>query len=499
MSRRDAIWLAVLAAVFLACRVPLEYRTAAGQDEDWYGVTGITTLRRGVPSIPFASTLNPASVAYKSDVALYSLPPLNFYLQALVHVFLGEGLGPARLASTFAGLAAVGLVYTLARAWFEDGRVAVLSATAFIVSRAFLFPAITARPDMATAAFGLLAVWCVVRHRRDARDRWLIVGGAAVGLALLSHPYGLVPAIQCGLALLAEPGSIRRRLRTAALLTIIALAVFALWLPLIALHPDLFRAQFGANVLKRRRPGTREDGRRAAIGLVVSGRALRLVRSTTPSVCVRGGFGVDGGSRHAIAARARIPRDVPALAVLLLAVLQGRHPSTGYYVYPVGLLSIAVGRLAADLAAGCERFAETRHGWGRAAGTTLATCCLVAVFLPGAGLRNLYSHLRHANDPNYNAHLVTRSIMADIPTSALVAVDGAYILDFYLARRPVVELIIHPLVIDVREHPFEYAVLGPSSLTLYKSQIPDLDFIKSYGDKNDLFAPYAELYRRVNR
>ena len=58
-----------------------------------------------------------------------------------------------------------------------------------------------------------------------------------------------------GLSLLAGPGGLRTRLRGAFLFAITAVLVFSLWLPLILLHADIFRAQFGGNVLHRAGPG----------------------------------------------------------------------------------------------------------------------------------------------------------------------------------------------------------------------------------------------------
>src|SRR3954449_467004 len=118
MNVRDAIWCAVLASFFLAWHVPLMYRTGAGQDEDWYAVPGATILRTGLPQIPYIPARELGSACYKADVILDTLPPLGFYLQALVELVLGRGLGQARMASALAGLAACYLVYDLACVWF---------------------------------------------------------------------------------------------------------------------------------------------------------------------------------------------------------------------------------------------------------------------------------------------------------------------------------------------------------------------------------------------
>ncbi|HEX8202879.1 MAG TPA: 4-amino-4-deoxy-L-arabinose transferase, partial [Isosphaeraceae bacterium] len=115
-SWRDRTWLALMMAGFLAWHGPLMARVAPGQDEDFYAVPGITVLRSGVPRIPYIPSRDPRTIYYRADVALYTLPPLGFYLQAPVVAALGAGIAPARLASALAGLLAAYLVYALGRA-----------------------------------------------------------------------------------------------------------------------------------------------------------------------------------------------------------------------------------------------------------------------------------------------------------------------------------------------------------------------------------------------
>jgi hypothetical protein len=62
MSQSGRIGIVCLFLAFLAWHVPLLYRTAAGQDEDWYGVPGITILRTGLPQIPYLPARDPKSV-----------------------------------------------------------------------------------------------------------------------------------------------------------------------------------------------------------------------------------------------------------------------------------------------------------------------------------------------------------------------------------------------------------------------------------------------------
>src|SRR5271154_1071286 len=153
MMRRDRIGLALLALTFLVWHVPLAYRTEAGLDEDWYGVPGITILRTGLPQIPYIPSRDPGSACFKADVILDALPPLAFYLQALVHLLLGPGIGPARMTSVLAGLFAGYLVHDLTCLWFGDRRAALMAVAFYLIARPFYFPATTARPAMVAGTF----------------------------------------------------------------------------------------------------------------------------------------------------------------------------------------------------------------------------------------------------------------------------------------------------------------------------------------------------------
>ncbi|WP_158633585.1 glycosyltransferase family 39 protein [Tautonia sociabilis] len=488
MSRADRAWLALLMAAFLAWHVPLMYRIRAGQDEDFYAVPGMAILRGGLPTIPYIPSRDPESIYYFADQALYTLPPLGFYLAAGVHWVLGDGLGPARIASAISGMAAVLLVGGLAGRWSGSGRAGMLAASAYLFCRAFLFPATTARPDMAAIAFGLGAVWWVARDDRRRRD--VVLGGVCSGLSLLCHPVGLVPTAQVGLALLAGPGTGRARLGRASAFAAASLAGFGLWLPMIALHPDLFRIQFGGNVLGRAGPGLGRTLRELpAVLAYQSGQFLDHVGPIQAALYAVGLLGVT-----ALAARgeARMRRVVfhAAAGAMLLALFMGRHHIRNYYGYPAAMLSIPVGVLA-DLVA--DRI-------GRWAGRRLATAVVVSALLlalvPGSGLRVLSAHLGHWDDPVYRVEAFADAVVADIPPGALVAADGSLVLEVFERGRPVVEALVDPFFYDVRAEPFSFAVFGPIGLEQVRPEIEGLEFVRSYGDRGDPFGHYAELYRR---
>jgi hypothetical protein len=149
-----------------------------------------------------------------------------------------------------------------------------------------------------------------------------------------------------------------------------------------------------------------------------------------------------------------------AAAVLLLLFFMGKHHIRNYYAYPAALASVGVGMLAGEVAG---RLARRLGGRPLVAATGVGLLMALAL-APGAGLRVAASHLRHPDDPAYDVRSFTREILADIPHEALIAVDGAFVLEAYLQGRPVVEAIVNPFYFDVRTEPFDYAVFGPVGL-----------------------------------
>jgi 4-amino-4-deoxy-L-arabinose transferase-like glycosyltransferase len=101
----------------------------------------------------------------------------------------------ARLPSALAALGTALIVLTLVRRW--DGRLASLAAAAALVTAAeFLIVARSALADMSLTFFctaSLAALWMAVETGGARRMGWLIVTGAAAGLAMLAK--GPVPAL----------------------------------------------------------------------------------------------------------------------------------------------------------------------------------------------------------------------------------------------------------------------------------------------------------------
>ena len=178
-------------------------------------------------------------------------------------------------------------------------------------------------------------------------------GGVAAGLSLLCHPLGVVPASQAGLTFLAGPGPPGRRIARGAGFAAVALATVALWLPLIALHPDWFRIQFGGNVLGRAGPGTARDAARRPLGARLPGLAVLGPRRADPGGAVRPGHGLGPRPGEAAGAGEGVPAP-PGGGRVLLLLFMGRHHIRNYYAYPAALASVGVGMLAGEVAAGWD-------------------------------------------------------------------------------------------------------------------------------------------------
>jgi hypothetical protein len=275
-----------------------------------------------------------------------------------------------------------------------------------------------------------------------------------------------------------------------------AVPVFALWLPLILLHPDIFRVQFGGNVLNRAGPGL--GATLLAPWSILAYQLGQVVEFVQP---IQAGLYAIALAWGTVAGWARPEtRDFVFhlwASWLLLFLFEGRHPTLGYYAYPAALTSIALGMFAARIADRLEAACRGRLAVFRATVPWLVFGLVLLGFLPGAGLRTLLVHLRHPTDPAYDAHAVARAVMRDLPPRAPAAVDGAYVLDFYLAGRPVLDATIHRLSYDFRTRDYDYVVFSRAGMKRFLPMMNDLTLIRTYGDETDPFASHAALYRRT--
>src|SRR6185312_14191183 len=166
--------------------------------------------------------------------------PLDLWLQVASVRLLGFSSTALRLPELIAGIAAVGLVGDLGRRLF-GAPAGLAAAGALAVLPASVLTARSDTMDAVMMAVVVLAAWCVVRAARapDARVRWMVAAGAALGLAFnvkLAEALLPLPALLL-LAWLALGGGAAARLRAltagAAAFALVALA----WLIALTLAP----------------------------------------------------------------------------------------------------------------------------------------------------------------------------------------------------------------------------------------------------------------------
>lgn len=469
------------------------FRQPGGMDEDWYAVPGWTVAHQGIPRVPYAPSREPDRAFYRADEVLFALPPGYFYWQAPFFLVLPAGYGTARLASAVAGLAAVGLVYQLGRAFYGHCSAGLWAAGLYSFSRVFFFPAQTARPDMLCAALGLGAVLATWHWHSSGRWGCLWGAGGLLGLAALTHPFALVFALQLGVWVLVAGRGFRGRMAAGAILAGCTLAVLALWLPLVAGHPEVFRVQFGNNVLDRAGPGL--VSRLLFPWPALAYQAKILVEHAQGSQVALMLFGLAGVTLIDLR-RQSGPRTAWVLAwssIYLLAACQGIHPTKGYWCYPGALMFLCLGRVIAVAVEGAS------HRLPRPVAVAGAAALAFLTLLPGSGIRTWVAHLRHWSEIDYNAPRFARRLLRDLPVDARLTVDPGYVLDAFLAGRPTTLGVTDRLFLESTHFPYDYLIAGRYGMDNDFAEQFDAELVRAYGDRDDIFACYAEIYRPRSR
>ena len=424
-----------------------------------------------------------------------------------------------------AGLAALPLLYWLGLRWTGSRFAAGLGVTLYALSRVLMFPCVVARPDMLCGCFGFGALAMAERWHTDRRKRWLVASGALIGGGFLTHPFALVYALQIGLWVCLVSAPMSRRIGRGALLTATSLVVFSLWGILIAQKPELFKRQFFNNVVGQAGPGLPSrvihpwpavraqavlfgdhagsiQGGLMVAGLVGLGTILlwrRIISDASPAV-LRDGSEAGTGGRDGLFRLWLLG----VSSVYFLVICQGQHPTKGYLCYPGGLMFLCLGATVGKFADGLlGRIAGARREGSSAnvAGprvpwlSGVVAALLVAAMLPGSGLRATAVYLRHWNDIDYDAPRFTAALIDRTPANARLIVDPGYIFDFYRSGRDVRLGLIYGFFYDVRGTPYDYVIGGPYSIRDGVPEAVGAEFVEERGDRSDLFACHARIYR----
>lgn len=493
----DLCLLVVICGLFLAFRLPLMYRQPGGMDEGDYAVPGYTILQDGIPRIPYVPSRNTEGFYYCVDEVLLLLPPLYFYWQAAFFSILPPSYGTARLASGTAAMIAVVLVYWIGRQLTGSRTAGLTAAGLYSLSRVCFFPAMSARPDMLCGMLGLAAVACWLRWRDGGRPGWLLATSAFLGLGGLTHPFAITYAVQIGVwaLLVSEPPL--RRLRNFSVLIIGALVAFSLWLVLIVPHYEVFRIQFFHTVLDRSAPGLLQ--RFVSPWEAIRFHAQMFLEHAEPiqAVLMFGALVV----ATVVAVRKKNTGALKLVvltwsSVYLLVVFEGIHPTKGYWCYPGAWLFLCLGWCAALTGQKAIQlcFRMNLPSLARRTVLAIATACVILAMLPGSGIQAWIAHARHWNDPAYDAREFVQLLLDEVPADARVVVDPAYVLPFYLADRKVILAASHDLRTPDDYLPYDYYIASHESIADGFPAKMGSHFVKSLGDRDNLFACYAELY-----
>jgi len=244
--------------------------------------------------------------------------PLDLWLQVASVKLLGFSSTALRLPEALAGIAAIVLVADVGRRLFGPLAGIAAAATLAVLPSSVL----TARSDTMDAvmmALVLLAAWCIVRAAQapDARVRWIVAAGAALGLAFnvkLSEALLPLPALLL-LAWLALGGGVAARLRALAAGGAAFVAVALAWLLALSLASGPKPFPIGST-----------DGSAWNVVFVFDGLArLGLARATSH----RAGGGpltlFQTGGLGALAGTALVAALAAGGAALAVALLRGRR------------------------------------------------------------------------------------------------------------------------------------------------------------------------------
>lgn len=494
--------LAAVIVCFVVARGLVMLSAMGGQDEEWYAIPGLMVARTGVPSVPYSHATEKSSVFLGAERLLFAMPPATFYAQAPFFLVAPPTYGTARLASLMAGCVAIAVVFLLGRELFDDDWIGLWGAAIFSLSRLLYFPATFARPDMLCGMFGLLTMLMLARWLRGKQIRDLLIAGIFLGLAGLSHPFAIVFAIQGGAWILWSTRGGTRKIVALLVLGATTAGTFLLWLPLIAMAPDLFMAQFVSNIVSPAGPGLLSrlvwpwesfqhhwpqlvDRAHPLQGgvLLLGWAALPFLRRLTKK-------NVESESANPTRERSMTCWWLAGTSVYLLIAAQGQHPIQGYWCYSAGLFCLCLAASLRHIQKSC--FGSGARAWIFA---PLAIMGVLLTFLPGSGLRAVVAYATHLGDTNFYSPRFIRQVLSELPAEAKLTVGIEFALDAYGQGREVVLGIENPMYFDSSEVPTDYLILGRLGLAERLQDRFDCERIAIFGDPKNEFACYAEVFR----
>ncbi|WP_438292683.1 ArnT family glycosyltransferase [Streptomyces sp. HUAS TT7] len=175
-------------------------------------------------------------------------PPASLWPMALSVRLFGLGSWQILLPEVLMGVGTVAVLYAAVRRRFSPAAGLISGAVLALTPVAALMFRFN-NPDALLALLMTVTVYCVLRALEDARTKWLVWAGAAIGFAFLTktlQAFLILPPLAVLYAVCA-PTSVRRRLGQLALSTGVLVVSGGWWVAAVELWPKSSRPYIGGS------------------------------------------------------------------------------------------------------------------------------------------------------------------------------------------------------------------------------------------------------------
>ncbi|MCX5387682.1 glycosyltransferase family 39 protein [Streptomyces sp. NBC_00083] len=175
-------------------------------------------------------------------------PPAALWPMALSVRLLGLGSWQILLPEVLMGVGTVAVLYAAVRRRFSPAAGLIAGAVLALTPVAALMFRFN-NPDALLALLMTVTVYCVLRALEDARTKWLVWAGVAIGFAFLTktlQAFLILPPLALLYAVCA-PTSVRRRLGQLALAAGVLLVSGGWWVAAVELWPKSSRPYIGGS------------------------------------------------------------------------------------------------------------------------------------------------------------------------------------------------------------------------------------------------------------
>ncbi|WP_406507607.1 ArnT family glycosyltransferase [Streptomyces sp. NBC_00212] len=175
-------------------------------------------------------------------------PPASLWPMALSVRLFGLGSWQILLPEVLMGVGTVAVLYAAVRRRFSPAAGLIAGAVLALTPVAALMFRFN-NPDALLALLMTVTVYCVLRALEDARTKWLVWAGVAIGFAFLTktlQAFLILPPLAVLYAVCA-PTSVRRRLGQLALSTGVLVVSGGWWVAAVELWPKSSRPYIGGS------------------------------------------------------------------------------------------------------------------------------------------------------------------------------------------------------------------------------------------------------------